>query len=54
MSSKLLDILVIKDMPLGNHLNDICHFFVTLDMTFVTHVNYELGHLCHIGQLHVS
>jgi hypothetical protein len=54
MSFKLLDILVTKDMPFGNHFNDIRHFFVTLDMTSVTHFNYELGHLCHNGQLHVS
>jgi hypothetical protein len=49
-----LDILVTKDMPLGNHFSDIHHFFVTLDMTFDTHVSYELGHLYHNGQLHVN
>jgi hypothetical protein len=54
MSSKLLDTLVTKDMPCGNNLNDIHHFFVTLDMTPVTHFNYELGHFYHNGQLHVN
>jgi hypothetical protein len=36
MSSKLLNILVIKDMSLGNHLNDIHHFLITLDTTSIT------------------
>jgi hypothetical protein len=54
MSSKLLDILVTKDMPLGNHLNDIHHLFVTLSTTSVTHFNYEFDHFYHNEQLHVS
>ncbi len=49
MSSRLLDILVTKDMPLGDHFNGIHHFLITLDTTFVTNVNYELGHLYHNG-----